>query len=157
MKRVAFKNFKNKFMILLFLIFVIFLINVFMNNLNIIFPKNFSIIESLDNKKDLDYSDLPQSEEQFNLAKDSPSFVMFYASWCGFCKKAISHVVELNENNTDYVILAIDVDEKKSIAENYQIKSYPTFMFFPNGMNSEGIKYDGKNNYASFQQYLDNK
>ena len=136
MKRVAFKNFKNKFMILLLLIFVIFLINVFMNNLNIIFPKNFSIIESLDNKNDLNYSDLPQSTGQFNLAKDSPCFVMFYASWCGFCKKAIPHVVELNENNTDYVILAIDVDKYQSIAEKYQIKSYPTFMFFPNGMNS---------------------
>lgn len=152
MKRVNFKNFKDKFCILLFVIFVIFLINLFINNLNNIFPN----IESLDNKTDLVYSGLPQSRKHFDKAQENPSFVMFYASWCKFCKKAAPHVTKL-ANNSDYNILAIDVDEKKELARQHKINSYPTFIYFPNGMKSKGEKYNGKNNYNSFKEYLDNK
>lgn len=80
--------------------------------------------------------------------------VMFYAPWCGHCKKLKPIWDELAkemESNKDIVIAKVDstTNEVPGIA----IKSYPTLKFYPKG-NKKGVDAKVGRNLADLKKYL---
>ncbi|KAJ2322988.1 mitochondrial thioredoxin [Coemansia sp. RSA 2611] len=80
-------------------------------------------ITSVNNKK--------QFEEMLSMNKKT--VVDFNASWCGSCKTMKPVFDKLAHQNKDVAFLSVDVDENSDIAQEYGIKSMPTFKFISDG------------------------
>ena len=79
---------------------------------------------------------------------------MYYAPWCGHCKKLKPIWEELAKDqakNEDIVIAKMDWTENE--AEGVTIKSFPTIFFYKKDDKS-GVKYNGGRTLAEFQKYL---
>ncbi|KAL3316692.1 Protein disulfide-isomerase tmx3 [Cichlidogyrus casuarinus] len=66
-----------------------------------------------------------------DLTKMQPMLVMFYAPWCGHCKK-VGEIYEdvANELGKDGILTAaLDATQYRSIADKYSIAGYPTIKF----------------------------
>jgi len=77
-------------------------------------------------------------QEVQNMAKETgkPIFVDAYASWCGPCKAMLKEVFPQkkvgNYMNDNYISYKLDMEKGEGIAfaEEFGVKSYPTFLFF---------------------------
>ena len=67
------------------------------------------------------------------LKSDVKVLVDFYADWCGPCKMMAPVLEEIAENNNDFKIVKLNVDENMSIAEKYNIMSIPALFVFDKG------------------------
>ena len=67
--------------------------------------------------------------------KTSDKVVMldFYADWCGPCNMVAPIVAEIAEENPDYCIGKVNVDEEQELAISYGVSSIPTLLVFKNG------------------------
>jgi len=91
---------------------------------------------------------------------ESKTLALFYAPWCGFCKKLMPEWEKLNKlNNTNIKIVKVNCDENSSIAEAHGVKSYPTVYFLPYGLNNprERIEYTGPRTGESLLAFISNK
>ncbi|CAN7982492.1 unnamed protein product, partial [Ixodes hexagonus] len=74
--------------------------------------------------------------QAFIESQDS-ALVMFYASWCGFCKdfKPIfaEAALKLHDQKIPGALVAVDAAEEKSLATKYKIRSLPTVQYFRRG------------------------
>ncbi|MFC7439929.1 thioredoxin family protein [Laceyella putida] len=60
--------------------------------------------------------------------------VEFSADWCVDCKRVAPDMPELAQKFADQFVFAeIDVDEARTVAEQYGVKGIPTFVVFENG------------------------
>lgn len=78
--------------------------------------------------------------ESYNatIGEDKVTMVDFYATWCGPCKKMAPDVVKLKKEYAGQAnVLQIDAEDKMDIASQYQLRGYPTIMFFKNGKTLE--------------------
>ncbi|MBX9685896.1 MAG: thioredoxin [Candidatus Obscuribacterales bacterium] len=79
--------------------------------------------------------DLQESEFQnLVLASDTPVLIDFYADWCGPCKK-MSPLVDAAASTYSGRIkfFRCNVDNNKTLANQFGINSIPTFIVFRNG------------------------
>lgn len=83
--------------------------------------------------------------------------VLFYADWCGHCKKLKPEWDETAKevNKKDKKMLKVNCgsgsEEEKEIMSKYNIDGYPTIIVFDNGVASP---YDGKRDKESFMSAL---
>ena len=82
-----------------------------------------------------------------NLAELTPltsaaklTVVDFFATWCGPCKAIAPHFANLATQKTNVNFVKVDVDKSRDIAQQYQIRAMPTFIFFKNGRVIETIE-----------------
>lgn len=62
-------------------------------------------------------------------------FVLFYAPWCGHCKRFKPTWHQFADQVGHRINVAqVNVDESKGLAERFSIKGYPTLLFFKRGM-----------------------
>ncbi|XP_004287851.1 PREDICTED: thioredoxin H-type [Fragaria vesca subsp. vesca] len=59
--------------------------------------------------------------------------VDFTASWCGPCRIIAPFLSELAKKLPNVIFVKIDVDELKSVAEDWAVEAMPTFMFLKEG------------------------
>ena len=92
-----------------------------------------------------------QSKEEFEqLIKEGTVLVDFFATWCGPCKMLSPLLEELSEES-DILILKIDVDEVGELAAKFGIQAIPTLMLFKNGERvAVKLGYQNKNQLLAF-------
>lgn len=91
-------------------------------------------------------------KEQFRkwvFQQKRASFVEFYNSFCGFCRRFAPHWIQLGEETKSWrdivAISAIDCssDENSDICRDFEVMYYPTIRYFPPNYE-EGPKQIGK-------------
>lgn len=94
------------------------------------------------------------SSEDFNshIGKDK-KLVLFYADWCGHCKKIKpdwdAAATDINKDGTKMIKVNCGggTDSDKEIMEKYSIDGYPTIIVFENG---NATPYNGKRTKEDF-------
>jgi thiol-disulfide isomerase/thioredoxin len=68
-----------------------------------------------------DFTLLNLNDEEVSLSDYRGKYVLinFWATWCGFCDMEMPDLQKLDDENDDWVVLAVDVLEDKSIVEDY--------------------------------------
>lgn len=74
-------------------------------------------------------------EELTELLKTKEiSVVNFFATWCGPCKMMTPVFEKVSEElSSEINVSKINIDEAPALAEEFDVKSIPTTVFFKNG------------------------
>lgn len=67
------------------------------------------------------------------LQSDKMVLIDFWAAWCGPCQMLSPIVDKFAEENSQYKVVKINVDEEKELAIKYDIMSIPTLVVINNG------------------------
>ncbi len=75
------------------------------------------------------------SKENFNLVENSDKKVLldFYADWCGPCRMVSPLVDQIAEENPQYFVGKINVEEEPELSAQFGIVSIPTLVVIENG------------------------
>ncbi|XP_057449332.1 thioredoxin H1-like [Lotus japonicus] len=73
--------------------------------------------------------------DHLNKGNESKKLIVvdFTASWCGPCRFIAPYLGELAKKYTNVIFLKVDVDELKSVAQDWAVEAMPTFMFVKEG------------------------
>lgn len=73
--------------------------------------------------------------KNFEQIKSSEKTVLldFYADWCGPCRIVSPIVDEIAEENPQYLVGKINVDEEPDLAGRFGVMSIPTLVVLKNG------------------------
>ena len=67
------------------------------------------------------------------ISSDKPVLVDFWAVWCGPCRMLSPVVYEIANEDGNYIVAKVNVDEAPEIAREYSISAIPTLLVFKNG------------------------
>ena len=75
------------------------------------------------------------TEENFDLVKNSEKTVLldFYADWCGPCRMVSPIVDQIADENPQYFIGKVNVDEQPALAMQFGVTSIPTLVVLKDG------------------------
>ncbi len=78
---------------------------------------------------------LKVTKDNFFEVKNSDKTVLldFYADWCGPCRMVGPIVDEIAEENPQYLVGKINVDEEQELASAFGVMSIPTLVVLKNG------------------------
>ena len=78
---------------------------------------------------------LKVSLNNFDEVKNSEKTVLldFYADWCGPCRMVSPLVDEIAEENEQYLVGKINVDEEPQLAQAFGVTTIPTLVVMKNG------------------------
>nr|CAD7404581.1 unnamed protein product [Timema poppensis] len=107
---------------------------------------NTSTVEAADKPPAQEWGTFPGAEHVVHLNDDSfdkvigegnPVLVMFYAPWCGHCKKmkpAYSEAaLKLHKDKSPSYLAAVDSTVNPRVTERYKIQAFPTLKLFNKG------------------------
>ncbi|KAE8632680.1 hypothetical protein XENTR_v10001629 [Xenopus tropicalis] len=71
-------------------------------------------------------------ELQYALQQAGPKLlvVKFFASWCGNCRRIAPEFEKLSGDYPNILLCQVDVDNASILAQQFQIRSVPTFFFY---------------------------
>ena len=75
------------------------------------------------------------SSSNYDEIKNSGKTVLldFYADWCGPCKMVSPIVDQVAEENPEYLVGKVNVDDESELAEQFGVMSIPTLVVLKNG------------------------
>ena len=75
------------------------------------------------------------TKNNFEEIKNSGKTVLldFYADWCGPCRMVSPIVDEIAEENPQYLVGKINVDNEPELAQEFEVFSIPTLVVLKNG------------------------
>lgn len=78
---------------------------------------------------------LKVTKDNFFEVKNSDKTVLldFYADWCGPCRMVGPIVDEIAEENPQYLVGKVNVDEEQELASAFSVMSIPTLVVMKNG------------------------
>ncbi|MCF6269217.1 MAG: thioredoxin domain-containing protein [Melioribacteraceae bacterium] len=95
-----------------------------------------------DGKVDENIQQVTLTDFKTMLQTDKPVLVDFHTVWCFPCRKMAPIVDEIEEEYKEKaVVIRVDVDKSKEVANAYQITGVPVFILFKNG--KEMWKHNG--------------
>ena len=78
------------------------------------------------------------------------SIIIFYAEWCGHCKRAMPAFKQLKQKYPDRVIMKDSEDpETDKLMEKYDCQGFPSVV-----KQSSGDKFEGERTYNNLEQFL---
>lgn len=93
----------------------------------------------------------------FQLIKVTLKFI-FPAPWCGHCQKLAPTFEELAralEHETTINIAKLDCTEFRPICKDFDVKGYPTLLWFENGKKVD--KYSGPRSLDDLKAYVEQR
>ncbi|KAJ4845023.1 hypothetical protein Tsubulata_041655 [Turnera subulata] len=78
---------------------------------------------------------------QLEKGKESKILIVvdFFATWCWPCKHIAPALEKLAKGMPRVTFLKVDVDELKSVADEWEVRAMPTFLCFKDGRVVEKI------------------
>jgi len=78
---------------------------------------------------------LELSDRFLEVSNDGTWFVMFYAPWCGHCKKLdpVWHQVSQSLHSSNVRVAKVDCTRFPGVATEYKVKGFPTLLLLKNG------------------------
>ena len=71
--------------------------------------------------------------EQEVMKAEGTVLVDFYADWCGPCKMVSRIVDQIAEENPEYLVGKVNVDDESDLSEQFGVMSIPTLVVLKNG------------------------
>jgi len=91
-----------------------------------------------------------------NKSDSEQLLIMYYAEWCGHCKRTMPEFKKLmNDYSGNVKIIAIDSEavENKDLVKSQDIKGFPTIRYYPSGLSSDYQEYNGGRTYDDFMKF----
>ncbi len=67
------------------------------------------------------------------LKSEKKVLLDFYADWCGPCRMVLPLVEQLADENPQYVIGKVNIDNEPELAQAFDVYSVPTLVVIQNG------------------------
>jgi protein disulfide-isomerase A6 len=103
---------------------------------------------------------IPDNFDKVVLQSDKPTFVEFFAPWCGHCK-SLAPVWEELAGNLEFAkdkvqIAKVDADAEKSLGARFGVQGFPTLKFF-DGKSAKPEDYTGGRDLESLTAFIAEK
>ena len=66
-------------------------------------------------------------------SSEKPLLLDFYANWCGPCRMVLPIVESLGEEQSDFLVGKVNVEEEEELAREFGVISIPTLVVIKNG------------------------
>ncbi|KAL2212157.1 protein disulfide-isomerase tigA precursor [Sarocladium strictum] len=103
---------------------------------------------------------IPDNFDKVVYDSGKPTFVEFFAPWCGHCKKLAPVWEELAtslESQKDKIQIAkIDADAERSLGKRFGVGGFPTLKFF-DGKNKDPQEYNSGRDLESLTAFIEEK
>eukprot|EP00457_Paulinella_chromatophora_P007298 gb/GEZN01007321.1/.p1 GENE.gb/GEZN01007321.1/~~gb/GEZN01007321.1/.p1 ORF type:complete len:219 (-),score=47.79 gb/GEZN01007321.1/:194-850(-) len=86
------------------------------------------------------------------------AFVMFFAPWCGHCKKMKPDWEKLGGDfsaSKTVLIGNVDCTVEKDLCSKFGVQGYPTIKYFTGNTAADGDKYEGGRTYDDLKTWAD--
>lgn len=88
-----------------------------------------------------------------------PQLVLFYTTWCGYCKM-IKPAWERLQNEFPDKVIGIDADKSPDLKNAFGARGYPSIFWAPRGLanpNEAKEYHSSKRDYESLKAFLNSK
>ncbi|KAI3989185.1 hypothetical protein MKX01_033221 [Papaver californicum] len=97
-------------------------------------------------------------KEHINKGNEAKKLIVvdFTASWCGPCRMITPILTEIAKKLPNVLFLKVDVDELRSVSEEWNVEAMPTFVFLKEGKEVDrvvGAKKDELQNTIAKHSY----